>query len=116
MAGSTVRRSAHSSEVSRSACWVLIRSVVLQFSPSKKGGSPVFATSCSRICRTGVSESRIGASPPMTLISTSPTATKSRTVPFLLSSMARLHSAATAFPRSCAVTGSRFSPPLQMTL
>ena len=49
---------------------------------------------CSSICRTGIWESKIGASPPMTRICTSPIATKSRTVPFLLSSMARTHSRA----------------------
>ena len=85
---------AHSSEVSRSACCLDIRSVEAQLSPSINGGSPVFATSCSKICRTGVSESNILPSAPMTLISTSPTATKSRTAPERPSCIAAVHSRA----------------------
>jgi hypothetical protein len=38
--GVSVRRMAVSSLVSMSACWELMRSVVLQFSPSIKGGIP----------------------------------------------------------------------------
>ena len=48
-AGSTALRMAVTSVVSISACWVLIRSVDDQDSPSIKGGMPVRATSCSRI-------------------------------------------------------------------
>ena len=106
------------SVVSRSACWALIRSVELQLSPSMKGGMPVLATTCSRICRTGTSLSRMGASAPMTRISTSPTATKSRTLPLLVSCMARDHSpascrlrsAAWPFPPSRQVTAKRTLP------
>ena len=68
MTGSSVRRSAVISLVSISACCELIRSVDDQLSPSINGGSPVFATSCSKICRTGVSLSRIWLSAPMALI------------------------------------------------
>ena len=107
---------AQSSLVSRSACWALMRSVVDQLSPSRKGGSPVLAMSCSKICRTGTSESRIGVSPPMTRICTSPTATKSRTMPFFPSSMARDHSAAIWLPRSRAWAGSMPSSGRQTTL
>ena len=77
-----------------SACWVLIRSVEDQDRPSRKGGMPVRATSCSRICRTGTSLSSTWLSAPMTLISTSPTATKSRTEPSLPACMAADHSRA----------------------
>ena len=100
--GVSVRRRAVISVVSRSACWELMRSVELQLSPSIKGGMPVLATICSKICRTGVSLSRMGASPPMALISTSPTATKTRTLLFRPSRMARDHSSASSRPRSAA--------------
>lgn len=33
--------------MSRSLCWLLIRSVLLQLRPSRKGGSPSLATICS---------------------------------------------------------------------
>ena len=102
MIGSSVRRSAVISLVSISACCELIRSVDDQLSPSINGGSPVFATSCSKICRTGVSLSRIWLSAPMALIDTSPTDTKSRTLPFLPSCIARDHSSAICSARSCA--------------
>ena len=82
--GVRVRRSAASSLVIMSACWLLIRSVEDQFSPSRKGGIPVWAISCSRIIRTGAWQSGMAHSAPMTLISTSPTATKSRTGPLAL--------------------------------
>ena len=82
------------SVVRMSACWALIRSVEDQLSPSIKGGMPVFATSCSKICRTGTSLSRMGLSAPMTRMSTSPTATKSRTAPLWASRMASAHSLA----------------------
>ena len=101
--GVSVLRIAVISVVSMSACWALIRSVEFQFSPSIKGGMEVFATICSITCRTGTWLSRIGASPPMTLMSTSPTATKSRTLPLLVSCMARLHSCASTWPRSAAL-------------
>ena len=91
------------SVVSISACCALIRSVEFQLRPSIKGGIEVFATICSITCRTGTWLSRIGASPPITLISTSPTATKSRTLPLLVSCMARLHSCARICPRSAAL-------------
>ena len=55
--GVRVRRSAASSLVIMSACWLLIRSVEDQFSPSRKGGIPVWAISCSRIIRTGAWQS-----------------------------------------------------------
>ena len=58
----------------------------------------------------------MGLSPPMTLICTSPTATKSRTMPFFPSSMALAHSDAIWLPRSRAWTGSMFSSGRQMTL
>ena len=51
------------SVVSRSACWALIRSVEDQDSPSIKGGIPVRATSCSRICRTEVTAIRRAVEP-----------------------------------------------------
>ena len=100
--GVSVRRMAVISVVSMSACWALIRSVEDQFSPSMKGGMPVLATSCSRICRTGTSLSRMGLSAPMTRMSTSPTATKSRTAPPLASCMASDHSRARVSARSLA--------------
>ena len=106
--GVSVRRMAVISVVSRSACWELIRSVEFQLNPSIKGGMPVLATICSRICRTGTSLSRMGASAPMALISTSPTATKSRTLPLRLSCMARDHSSASSRPRSAAEAPSPF--------
>ncbi|SCJ30886.1 Uncharacterised protein [uncultured Blautia sp.] len=116
--GVMVRRMAVISVVSMSACWELIRSVELQLSPSIKGGIPVLATTCSKICRTGTSLSRTGASAPMTWISTSPTATKSRTLPLLVSCMARDHSPASIrlrssawpFPSSRQVTAKRRLP------
>ena len=89
--GVRVRRSAASSLVIMSACWLLIRSVEDQFSPSRKGGIPVWAISCSRIIRTGAWQSGMAHSAPMTLISTSPTATKSRTAPDRVLSMASAH-------------------------
>ena len=92
--GSSPRRMAVISLVIMSACWVLIRSVEDQLRPSRKGGIPVLAMSCSRICRTGTSLSRIWLSAPMTLMSTSPTATKSRTEPSLPACMAADHSLA----------------------
>ena len=85
-----------------SACWADIRSVEDQDSPSRKGGMPVLATSCSRICRTGTSLSRVWLSAPMTLISTSPAATKSRTLPRRPACMASLHCRATLWHRSWA--------------
>ena len=99
------------SVVSRSACWVLIRSVLDQLRPSMKGGRPVLLTSCSRICRMGTELSRIWLSAPMTLMSTSPTATKSRTLPLLVLSMARLHSLASCRLRSWAMPRSHSPPP-----
>ena len=63
-----------------------------QDSPSIKGGMPVLATSCSKICRTGTWLSRTGLSAPMTLMSTSPTATKSRTAPSRPACIAADHS------------------------
>ena len=93
-----------------SACWELIRSVEFQLSPSKKGGMPVLATTCSRICRTGTWLSSTGASAPMTRMLTSPAATKSRTLPPRVSRMARDHSPASSFPRSAAPC-----PPGQVT-
>ena len=94
------RRMAVISLVIISACWVLIRSVEDQLSPSRKGGMPVRATSSSRICRTGTSLSRTWLSAPITLMSTSPTATKSRMLPCLPSCMAADHSRAICMPRS----------------
>ena len=79
-----------------------MRSVEDQDSPSRKGGIPVRAMSCSRICRTGASLSKIWLSAPMTLMSTSPTATKSRTAPWRVERMAADHSLATISPRSWA--------------
>ena len=100
--------------VSRSACWVLIRSVDDQDSPSIKGGMPVRATSCSRICRTGTWLSRMGPSAPMTFTSTSPTATKSRTCPARPACMASDHSPAICLHRSWAKAPSS-SPGLHTT-
>ena len=77
-----------------------------------KGGIPVLATICSSSCRTGISLSRIGASAPMTRMPTSPTATKSRTLPLRVSRMARLHSSASTRLLSDALTP---SPPEQVT-
>ena len=94
-----------------SACWVLIRSVEDQDSPSRKGGIPVRATSCSRICRTGTSLSSTWLSAPMTLMSTSPTATKSRTEPSFPACMAADHSRAICSPRSRAVLWSMSPSP-----
>ena len=51
--GVTVRRRAVISLVMMSACWLLIRSVEDQLSPSRKGGIPVWAMSCSMSSRTG---------------------------------------------------------------
>ena len=51
--GVRVRRKAVSSLVIMSACWLLIRSVEDQFSPSRNGGMPVWAMSCSKSSRTG---------------------------------------------------------------
>ena len=71
-----------------SACWLLIRSVEAQLSPSRKGGMPVWEMSCSMMSRTGAWQSGMSHSAPMTLISTSPAATKSRTDPALVACMA----------------------------
>lgn len=95
-----------------SACWELIRSVDDQLSPSRKGGMPVLATSCSRICRTGTSLSKIWLSAPMVRIPTSPAHTKSRTAPSLPACMAALHSRATWAQRSWAAAA---SPPPHVT-
>ena len=114
-AGSTARRTAHSSLVSRSACCLLMRSVLDQLRPSRKGGRPVLATSCSMICRTGVSASRICPSAPMTLTDTSPTATKSRTTPFFASCIAADHSLAMVSACRSAETYSPPVPGLQTT-
>ncbi len=93
-----------------------MRSVLDQLRPSRNGGRPVFATSCSSSWRTGTAASSTGPSAPMTLTDTSPTATKSRTTPLWLSRMASLHSAAMAPARSEAEPRSIPSPPgLQTT-
>ena len=113
-AGSTPRRMAVISLVSRSACWALMRSVDDQDSPSIKGGMPVRATSCSRICRTGTWLSSTWLSAPMTRMSTSPTATKSRTLPSRPACMADDHSWASIRHRSWAKASSP-SPGLYTT-
>ena len=82
-----------------------------QLSPSIKGGIPVLLTSCSKICLIGTELSRIWLSAPMTLMSTSPTATKSRTHPFLVRSMALLHSLASCLLRSWAMPRSHSPSP-----
>ena len=106
--GSTLRRMAAISLVRMSACWLLIRSVVDQLSPSRKGGMPVRATSCSKIWRTGTWLSRMGPSAPMTRMSTSPATTKSRRLPSRPACMAADHSRATRSHRSWAAAP--FSP------
>ena len=109
--GSSPRRMAVSSLVIMSACCVLIRSVDDQLNPNRKGGMPVRATSCSRICRTGTSLSSTWLSAPITLMSTSPTATKSRTRPSRPASMAADHSRAIWRLRSWAMDCSRGASP-----
>ena len=94
-----------------SACWLLIRSVEAQFSPSRKGGMPVWEMSCSMMSRTGAWQSGMSHSAPMTLISTSPTATKSRTDPALVLCMASDHRWAKSWLRSCTRRASMASSP-----
>ena len=106
----SVRRSAVISLVSISACWLLMRSVDDQLSPNKNGGRPVLATSCSRICRTGTSQSGITLSAPMARMLTSPTLTKSRTLPPRVSCIAPDHSCASSSARSRASAPSGSSP------
>ena len=91
--GVRVRRSAASSLVIMSACWLLIRSVVDHCSPSRNGGTPSLATICSSSWRTGTWVSGMGLSAPITRMSTLPTATKSLMLS-LPPCMAALHSRA----------------------
>lgn len=102
-----------------SACCSLILSVLDHEIPSKNGGIPSFAIICSRICLTGMSQSGISLSAPITLMLTSPTDTKSHTLSLLI---AFFHSSATAcafslltaepFESGLRVTAKRISPTL----